>query len=291
METQAYKLEHNEIINLYLSGSSILYISKLYNCGQNTVSNILKFNNVEIRSGFKNKNARIHTLNENYFHNIDTAEKAYWLGFLSADGHLVENTAITVNLKESDKNHLEKLAKALESSVKPKLREKTKSYNINFCSKILTQDLFHLGFTHNKSQTQFFPNIDSKYYKDFIRGILDGDGSIQNYIRNRTHKPSKYSESYEQHEIIVTFSGTLSMMESISGIIDSQLNLYKRKVYVKSKSGFSEIKYSGGNQCKAILHWLYDDNLISLDRKQQKVKEILNEDISVNCIRRKKTPK
>jgi len=53
-----------------------------------------------------------HIFNHNFFETIDTEEKAYWLGFIAADGGLASNIyRLTIGLNQKDQNHLEKLLK------------------------------------------------------------------------------------------------------------------------------------------------------------------------------------
>jgi hypothetical protein len=55
--------------------------------------------------------SRKSTFDYSFFHNIDTEEKAYWLGFIYADGSVSANR-LTVCLVVEGKKHLEKLAAA-----------------------------------------------------------------------------------------------------------------------------------------------------------------------------------
>ncbi len=47
--------------------------------------------------------------NRHIFDNIDSAEKAYWLGFIIADGYLNDDkNMLRIKLGDKDKIHLEK---------------------------------------------------------------------------------------------------------------------------------------------------------------------------------------
>lgn len=70
------------MINLYNKGISATGICKLLPYSSHTVLKYLRQNNVSIRNRASYKNS----FNENYFENIDTQEKAYFLGLLMADG-------------------------------------------------------------------------------------------------------------------------------------------------------------------------------------------------------------
>ena len=53
---------------------------------------------------------------------IDTEEKAYWLGFIYADGYIINSIkgktsdAFGITLQEKDKGHLEKFKKSINSN-------------------------------------------------------------------------------------------------------------------------------------------------------------------------------
>ena len=58
---------------------------------------------------------RKYTLNEKYFKFIDNESKAYWLGFLMADGNIYNNV-IRITLAVVDFNHLVKFKSDLKAS-------------------------------------------------------------------------------------------------------------------------------------------------------------------------------
>lgn len=58
---------------------------------------------------------RIYKINESYFEKINSQEKAYWLGFIYADGHVTEQS-INISLQVKDINHLQKFLVSINSS-------------------------------------------------------------------------------------------------------------------------------------------------------------------------------
>ena len=85
---------------------------------------------------------RIYQVNENYFESIDSDEKAYWLGFLSADGYIHEGrNTITLALQESDKVHIEKFKKAISATypIKEIIHKLDKEYS-NYLNEFLLSE-------------------------------------------------------------------------------------------------------------------------------------------------------
>jgi DNA-binding PadR family transcriptional regulator len=66
-------------------GESYKTIAKEFDINPDNLSTLGK------KYGIQKDNRRKFSLNESYFERIDTKEKAYWLGFLSADGSISED--------------------------------------------------------------------------------------------------------------------------------------------------------------------------------------------------------
>lgn len=125
---------------------------------------------------------------DNIFEKIDTEEKAYWLGFLYADGCVSANSnTISLSLKESDVDHLKRFRTFLHLDGKL-LHKRTKYINGNayvgyrfyYCSKKAKTDLISNGCIPKKTFTLKFPSdtiISPNLLNHFIRGYYGGDGS------------------------------------------------------------------------------------------------------------------
>lgn len=125
----------------------------------------------------------IYNFTEDIFSIIDTAEKAYWIGFLYADGSVSGNSnSVYLALKEEDKYHLlnfEKFLNMSESCLK--YQENTKSWHFTVAREKIHQDLIKIGFNNKKSYDKtltVWNNIPDKFKKDFLLGLWDGDGSF-----------------------------------------------------------------------------------------------------------------
>lgn len=143
---------------------------------------------------YKRKYTRenVNTVNEDYFEVIDTEEKAYWLGFFMADANMYihEDGRIqfAIKIQDSDYEHLEKFKKAVNFSGKIarrySIRKDTKCYysEIKIYNKSFCNNLIKHGIVPHKTGKEQIPDtIPEDLKKHFIRGFLDGDGSISEY--------------------------------------------------------------------------------------------------------------
>jgi len=180
-----------------------------------------------------------------YFQTIDSYMKAYWLGFICADGYLVNNPSkvIGIQLTESDRIILENFKEHIGSNVP--LREiKPRSLNINnkiyiskpcvrlhLGNKQMYDDLIKLGVTTNKSKTliNILGKIPYKYRDSFIVGYFDGDGSV--YLPNGKIKTGT-NNWYPSHSISCTMRGTKELLEAFRAHLNINTRLSYNKTYV-----------------------------------------------------------
>lgn len=176
--------KYEEGKKMYLEGNNIEQIAKALHLDRRKFSYYLKNEDVEV----KNPQTK-RKLNERYFETIDTEEKAYWLGFLYADGCVcvrrkgenVKSMNVEVGLKGSDEEHLIKLANSLEYENYKLIHRTVKeseTVRIVIHSTSLCRDLIDKGCTPKKSLTLKFPSLSKELTPHFIRGYIDGDGYI-----------------------------------------------------------------------------------------------------------------
>jgi hypothetical protein len=119
-----------------------------------------------------------------YFEKIDTKEKAYWLGFIYADGHISKNLdRFRVKVGEKDVNHLKKLCKSLKIknfNIRDEISKETnKNYSVlSIYNKKFIRDLLYHEVVPSKTRILEFPDIkDDKFKLSFLLGYFDGDGT------------------------------------------------------------------------------------------------------------------
>ena len=215
-----------------------------------------------------------YNYNKDYFSIIDTADKAYWLGFLYADGCItrffknekLRSMSLELTLCKEDKNHLNKFLRCLDSNIP--IKEKHIKLNNNDylaykvvinCTK-MCYDLIKLGCTPQKTFSLAFPNNDQvpeKYIKDFIRGYFDGDGCI--HIRNNGG-------------IELNITGLENMISCINDyLISKKILRVLPKIY--KKGNVYEVFYYGVDSIKEILDHIYNNSNMYLDRKYKKYQD------------------
>lgn len=168
------------LVQDYGLGYSQIKLTKKFGVSEDVIRRWMKENNIATRK-------RKWYVNEHYFDVIDIPEKAYWLGFLSADGYVhKERGEIQFELQESDKDQVKKLANALSYN-KPLLKiiiaSNQKSFThwrLTIRCKKLTDQLEKYGIVQHKSLTFKPRNIPNQFFSYWILGYMDGDGCILN---------------------------------------------------------------------------------------------------------------
>ncbi|NVM31110.1 MAG: hypothetical protein HWN65_19880 [Candidatus Helarchaeota archaeon] len=119
-------------------------------------------------------------IDENYFENINNKEKAYWLGFLYADGcmHIYSknNRKLSFKIHKREEFVIDRFLKSLNAEGIKKYYYDNTVY-IKFGNKKLTLDLLKHGLVPRKSKIIEYPDLNSYELElAFLLGYYDGDG-------------------------------------------------------------------------------------------------------------------
>lgn len=247
-------LTEQEILNLYNDGYSIPELSRFTTLSRHMIRSI-------VNSTFSKRQFRKYTFNENYFDKIDDQNKAYFLGFLYADGYNDEkHRRITIAIAEKDIEILEKFKILINYSgtIKKLTNIKTNLVNVNVQDQVklelnsshISKRLKELGCFRNKSLKLSFPNfITDELIPHFIRGYFDGDGCIS------------FSENKPSFLI-------LSNMEFLTDIQNNFIkNIGLGRTKIVKRGNVSTLRYSGRINCLKIRKYLYDNAETYLSRK------------------------
>lgn len=252
-------IDNNLVIQRYNELKNLKKVAKSFGVSLRPIKRILEENN------FKLTNRR-YEVNQDYFENIDTEEKAYWLGFLYADGCVRKTKSgsqVVLKLSSKDEEHLNKFKSNIESQHKVVYyrnytisRKGTHSFSDNCLIRInsnkLVEDLIKQGCTPKKTFTIEKPIIDEKFYKDFIRGYYDGDGNFF------------YSEKTKMSVVTIVCASEnfrnflIDVISKIPNI--GKLHEDKEKYTIKIVNIVGIINF---------LDYVYQNSKIQLDRKKE----------------------
>lgn len=202
---------------------------------------------------------------EHVFDVIDTEEKAYWLGFLFADGTISSSPLnnkvkteykIELSLSSKDLSHLEKFAKFLK--YQKEIYCDNRRCRIFLNSKNMWESLNAVGCIPQKTLLLQFPNISKKLIKHFIRGYFDGDGCLT--WSNRRH-------TIPHIEVISTENFLLRILEFLKLEASIRVNSKDYKNDITKK--FSLYSHKAFVAC----YKLYENSNIYLQRKFDIYKE------------------
>lgn len=250
--------DYDDIVDMYSKGATVDDIVKKYHVSDKTIYSILKLRNVKLLN--YGEHSKIYTLNEHYFDVIDTYNKAYVLGILYADG-CNTGTSITLSLKSCDKHILEAINNELSSNRPLKFLTYSQEnsnwsdqYKLTITNKYMAMQLSKLGMVKNKSLILAFPEwLDDDLVPSFIRGYMDGDGSI------------------EKNECRINLISTEQFCKKAAEILNNKLGIhcgvYKCKKNSETTTRMMQI--AGRNQVKKFLDYIYQDAELFLKRKYE----------------------
>lgn len=248
----------NHILYDYTCGhKSINKISDEFGVNWYTIARIIKNSGVKIH-GIRDSKLK-YKVNQSFFDNLDTENKAYWLGFIAADGCVRSNRkTFTLSLAGKDKGHLEKFLFDLDSNypiyehVKQNNGKKYPGARVQITNPVLCNSLINHGILPNKTATLMFPDIPTELWRHFIRGLFDGDGSVSgdNTCPN------------------FSICGTEMLLKRVKEILvpGSHIKLYAKGYGMDT---FRTLSIGGRKQLEKIFHYFYDDSNVWLDRKKR----------------------
>lgn len=247
------------IIKDYLSKpQTISEIAKRYNLSSPTIVKILGDT-----PRYKKSKVFSPLLKEDFFENIDTERKAYFLGLLISDGNVFKTPnkqhSISITLDKNDSYILEDFKESVGVTTKISSDNRGCCY-VAVRSDKMAMDLSQYGVVPRKSLKTFLPSIKQEMMPHLLRGILDGDGSVramETIVRNRF---AHY----------IAFCGTKRLMEDISDFCFDVLNLsVKPTLYVYKDKNLAETRIQNKEDMNIFGNFIYKDATIFLKRKKE----------------------
>lgn len=269
---QRWGAEKEGIIADYRAGIPIKRIAHERGHSHGNVLKRLKEWGVTLRTPTQSKMQ--YDFDTTYFKAVDSHEKAYWLGFIYADGNVYRSDAgykhvFQIHLAAKDNGHLSKLRAALKDSRPLYPDNGGERYMINHID--FVKDLMALGVTPRKSLTTTFPSTDllpNPYVNSFLLGYFDGDGSIS------LQDKGWHFSVIGTHEIVDRMRRCLTD----AGLPSTRLRQEKRKadgtLWYLTYGGTYYTTYRSGCESRRqhsllkLYRYLYADSPVWLDRKR-----------------------
>jgi len=193
---------------------------------------------------------------------IEGSDLWYLVGLITSDGSL-----------SSDGRHIDITSKNYEflTQLKERLKirnnvcvkdkgTKKQAYRIQIANRNFYDFLLSVGLMPNKSLTLKSVNIPEIFFKDFLRGLIDGDGSVRSWIH-----PINLHEQWS----LRIYSGSQVFMQWLQSRIEEYIGC-RGKLYYELKSKFKSFVYTlkyGKIAAKRIFRTCYYNGAFGMDRK------------------------
>jgi len=264
-------IEKSEILNQRKLGATEKQISSKFDISLRQYYNLLKLNKVEK----KNKVVR-YNFDENYFESIDTEDKAYFLGFIVADGSVNSiSNVIQITQREPDILYeFKRYIKYEGDLIKSKNRD---VFDIKISSSKMKSDLLKLGISSNKTMSVNYPSIPENLQSHFMRGVFDGDGCVS------IHHDKRDNSDRGQVNIC---SGSF---EFIKEYVDNMVRYcgVKKNNIRQPKGTYYVIDWGGLSDVESFYEFLYKDANIFLKRKKETYDKVMSINQTKNKYRKK----
>lgn len=241
------------------------------------IGNILGYTNHQIQGKIAKLNLpkKKREINDSYFDHIDSPLKAYFLGFIYADGWVINNEKygnyeFGMMLQSCDKYILDKLDQELgggnlityrcprDEKIGDKIIHSSDSYSLRVFSKNIVRGLMLNGIETNKSNKDSYPIVPDNLFFDYLRGYIDGDGcyySCKNvtymHITCASIEPLKYIHNKLIEYNIVT------------------------RIYTENQKKHRLMCVNTKEMNKLINRLYYENGLFCLERKFEKIKHFV----------------
>jgi hypothetical protein len=195
----------------------------------------------------------------NDFFKTWTPEMAYVLGYWWADGGMLRTPqSCRVTFTSKDGEHLEQIATIIGlGKVVP---TNNGCYRVTIYRTSMYEDLLVLGGTPSKSLITTWPAIPSDWLQHFVRGFIDGDGSLYWLRTAITTHPRVQATGTEAF-----LTGMALAIENVTGIPAPKRHL-DQSIWKMNWSGM---------YAKCLAVWLYEDSDLCLERKRKIALEFL----------------
>lgn len=266
--------QKQEILDNYDICSST-YLAEKYGVSRSTILKIW------MNSNKRGKLHRHYPLDESYFDTIDSKDKAYFLGFMSADGNVYSSehysgdrqNRFSLTLKNDDEYILELFKKYLKTTKPLSYTTKNNKYydsthaRLEISSNRIVVALAKYNIIPRKSYPFEICRLSEEYMSHYLRGYFDGDGSI-------TFK-------MPLSRTMVSYTGFVHNLEKIQDYLKTSHNIDMHVSVSTSKqypAPFGQLRSSNIQTTYNFLKYIYQDcEDLCLTRKKERADNFIKE--------------
>lgn len=250
--------EREQIKDRYLKGESSGVLAKFFGVSDVAVLKTLRKQGVQSRNPSEAR--RIYPVWDDAFRS-PSPEGIYWIGFLMADGSVLDESKIQIALAVKDVGHLRKLRRFLKTVERPIYKvPSTKSRHLKVHSRRLVIDLARYGVVPRKTYcAKALSGIENE--PAFWLGVLDGDGTIglsKGRGRVRMYGTPTLMRQFTRFLVRHQVAGRSSGFRVKSG---------------KRRDGLSEVALLG-RRAANFLALVYAESPVCLGRKMKRAEEV-----------------
>jgi hypothetical protein len=268
--------DRQEVGRLYRSGISSYALGKRFRMTPEGIRWNLR------RLGIKSQRigARGYRVNHDFFESIHDEQTSYWLGFITADGHVhvVPGKGaywMKVVLQKGDAEHLRKFKRTLGADQPVRIRNDGQAH-FQVHSKKLCCDLQKHGIAQRKSCFEIVsPSVQEHLLRHFFRGFVDGDGGW--FVSTDYYRSGRIKRKAPIRSFVLSIVGGKHILRGFSKWASHTVGTNKRRI--RPHAGTWTIRYKGNLQCKALARELYRDATVFLDRKKALAYKLLHGEI------------
>lgn len=183
-----------------------------------------------------------YSYNVNYFDKIDSSTKAYWLGFIMADGCIsIQDTGhyLTIELSSKDESHISNFLNDISSNAKIRRRTRTlnktggeKTYEMVstrvFSSDFVDSLVSHGAVPRKTYDMSFGVGVPDEFLCDYVRGYFDGDGSVS---LSHVKRPGGRVDEYLRVTFVCYDESFLKKLQSVLKEKEIESTIYKDRGY------------------------------------------------------------
>lgn len=116
--------------------------------------------------------------------------------------------------------------------------------------------------------------IPEGFYRYFILGVFDGDGSFTAYHCGRA---CKLNICFGGSEELLRFIEDVLITQNVVSPIGENKHRKLQERHKGKDGTWRTLPFAGIRQGSEVLKWLYEDSIIHLDRKYEKYKKLANQ--------------